>query len=112
MKLIILFLFIAFISLSGCNTSTSSSTNESKTTDTAALSVAKVEFHVKGMHCTGCENTIKASVNELQGIDSITASFKENTAIVTYDSTKTNAIAIVSAIEDAGYKVDTFMRRR
>lgn len=111
MKTFILFSFVFFVALSSCKTSTSTDpVLSSQSADSAAL-LAKTEFQVKGMHCSGCENTIKTSVNELQGIAKVEASFKDNKALVSYDSTKTNDIAILKAIEDAGYKVDTFMRK-
>jgi copper ion binding protein len=111
MKIFILFSFVFFIALSGCKTSTSSEPISSNQLADTAILLAKTEFQVKGMHCTGCENTIKSSVTELQGIAQVEASFKDNKALVSYDSTKTNDIAILKAIEDAGYKVDTFMRK-
>lgn len=112
MKLIIPFLFVVFISLSGCKTSPNEvSGNNLSAADTALMPLAKAEFKVNGMHCTGCENTIKTNVKDIQGVTSVDASFKKNHAVVTFDSTQTNEMAILSAIEDAGYKVDTFMRR-
>ena len=112
MKFIVPLVFIFFISLSGCKTSTGNSTSDTATTaDTASLSLIKAEFKVNGMHCTGCENTIKTSIGELEGIKLVEASFKDSNAVVSFDTLKTNEIAIVQAIEDAGYKVDTFMRK-
>jgi copper ion binding protein len=112
MKFIIPLFFIFFISLSGCKTaSNNSGTDTATTADTASLSFIKAEFKVNGMHCTGCENTIKTNIGELDGIKLVEASFKDSNAVVSFDSAKTNEIAIVHAIEDAGYKVDTFMRK-
>ncbi len=112
MKLIILFVFALFISLSGCKNNTNSTSSEnSNYADTSTLALVKAEFKVNGMHCTGCENTIKTNVKEIKGVKTVEATFKDNKAIVSFDSAQTNEIAIMSAIEDAGYKVDTFMRR-
>ena len=110
MKLLIPVIFVFFISLSGCKTS-SGEVQDTPTEDTVVLALTRAEFKVNGMHCTGCENTIKGNIKELKGVKTVDASFKENKAIVSFDSTKTNEIAILAAIEDAGYKVDTFMRK-
>ena len=112
MKLLIPFLFIVFISFPGCKTSPGDTSGEfSNTPDTTILPLAKAEFKINGMHCTGCENTIKNNVKEIKGVTLVEASFEDNRAVVSFDSTKTNETAIMLAIEDAGYKVDTFMRK-
>lgn len=112
MKLFATIIIVVLISIPGCKNTSADKTGESgQTTDTTALSNATAEFQVKGMHCTGCENTIKTNIKELNGVTTVDASFKENKAIVAFDSTQTNESAIVAAIEDAGYKVDTFKRQ-
>lgn len=113
MKLLVPILFVVIISWWGCKTSTGEATANLSSTviDSPSLPLAKAEFKIKGMHCTGCENTIKVSVKELKGVSLVEASFKDNRAVVSFDSTKTNEKAIVAAIQDAGYKVDTFMRK-
>lgn len=110
-KLIVPLIFIIFISLSGCKTSSGSPENDLTTDTSTLLQTVTAEFSVNGMHCTGCENTIKTNVKELKGVKTIDASFKENKAVVIFDSLQTNEIAIMAAIEDAGYKVDTFLRK-
>lgn len=110
MKYIVPLVFVFFISLSGCKTSGTKAEDFASAADTS-LTLVKAEFKVNGMHCTGCENTIKTNVREINGVNSVEASFKDSNAVVLFDSTRTNVIAILSAIEDAGYKVDTFMRK-
>jgi copper ion binding protein len=113
MKLFVpLFLLLLFISLAGCKNTQGNSTEDGKTpSDTTSIASTKAEFKVNGMHCTGCENTIKTNIKELDGVSSVEASFKDNIAVVSFDSTKTSPELIVSAIEEAGYKVDTFLRK-
>lgn len=111
MKLLIPILSLFFILLSGCKTSSGDAPKDASTEDTVVLALAKAEFKVNGMHCTGCENTIKGNIKEINGVKTVDASFKENKAVVSFDSTKTNEKAILAAIEEAGYKVDTFMRK-
>lgn len=113
MKLILsLFLLMLFVTLPGCKNQSGNSTEDDKnSSDTTALALTKAEFKVKGMHCTGCENTIKTNVKEIEGVLSVEASFKENIAVVSFDSTRTTPELIASAIQEAGYKVDTFIRK-
>jgi copper chaperone len=64
-----------------------------------------VEIKTKGMFCSHCENTVKTSVTKLDGVKEVIADAKTNTAIVTFDESKTNVKAIEEAIVDAGYEV-------
>lgn len=112
MKFIVPLVFIFFVSLAGCKTSSGNPDSDSATAiDTSTVGLIQAEFKVNGMHCTGCENTVKTNIKELDGIKKVEASFKDSNTIVLFDSNKTNEIAILSAIEEAGYKVDTFMRK-
>ncbi|NJK98628.1 MAG: heavy-metal-associated domain-containing protein [Bacteroidales bacterium] len=111
MKLFYTLLVVTTLLISGCNSTTQKSADSADTSDTTVLSNAIVDFQVKGMHCEGCENTIKTTVKELKGVSVVEASFKDNKATVTFDSLKVNSADIVAAINEAGYKVDTFMRR-
>lgn len=79
--------------------------NAGNKTAVQATAIKTIEVSVKGMSCTGCENTIKESVSKIAGVTECTASFKENKAIVKFDSTKTNFTALSAAITDAGYEV-------
>ena len=66
-----------------------------------------VENHlrVEGMHCDDCEASIAKGVNELAGIDSISANHEDSTAFVRFDSNKTNLAEITKAIEERGFQV-------
>lgn len=60
---------------------------------------------VNGMHCDDCEASIAKGVNELAGIDSISANHEDSTAYVRFDSNKTNLDDINKAIEGRGFEV-------
>ncbi|MFK5982273.1 MAG: mercuric transport protein MerTP [Flavobacteriaceae bacterium] len=64
-----------------------------------------VNFDVKGMTCTSCEEHVKHAVNELEGIVNVEASFESAKAEVKYDETKTSKEDIEKAINATGYKV-------
>ena len=67
--------------------------------------VKKAEFDISGMTCTGCEEHVKHSVNELPGIVEVEASYEEGKAIVQFDKTKVDLSKIKDAIDGTGYKV-------
>jgi len=65
----------------------------------------KFEFSVTGMTCPGCENTIKKQLVELDGVDSIYASFENKKVIVWVDTSLADKNDMVKAIEKKGYHV-------
>jgi mercuric ion binding protein len=96
-------LFIAVIAafFAGC---AGKSTTENASPATATTVANKtVVLAVEGMTCTGCENTVQESVTKIAGVTEIKASHLDSTAVVTFDSTKTNLAAIGDAINEAGY---------
>lgn len=95
-------LFIAFISivLSACSPKQHTADKEK----TPAVMV-EMTIKVEGMTCTECEQSIAKGVNELAGIDSISANHLDSTAFIRFDSTKTNLKEISAAIAKRGYEV-------
>ena len=70
-----------------------------------AANIETVDFNIKGMTCTGCEIHIEIEVNTLDGIISVKADYEKATAVIKYDKTKVNEVAIEKAILKAGYKI-------
>ena len=64
-----------------------------------------VKLHVTGMTCGGCENAIRLTLRQLQGVSSIAASHKDEGVEVSFDSEKVTRDRIARAIEDLGYQV-------
>jgi len=67
--------------------------------------IQTVEFSIKGMTCTGCEEHVKHEVNKLLGILKSTASYENGNAIVEFDNSKTSITEIETAINGTGYSV-------
>lgn len=67
--------------------------------------VVSVDLSVKGMTCTGCENTIKDGVSDIPGVLDVSASFQEGRTTVKFDTTLTNHRQISEAISKRGYEV-------
>jgi mercuric ion binding protein len=70
----------------------------------AAFAVEKtITLAVKNMYCAACPHTVKASLQAVPGVKAVTVSFKDKTAVVTYDDTRTDVKALTAATTDAGY---------
>ena len=109
-KFIIPLFFLAM--LVSCN-SASQETNEPATTTQPEASIPQenllnIRFDVRGMTCTGCENTIKKGVAELPGVVDVSASHTDSTAIVAFDKTRTSIEDITAVINDKGYRVEGY----
>ncbi len=74
-------------------------------TPAAAAEWVEVVLNVEGMTCTGCENAIKAGVENLEGIASVESSFEEGWTKVKYDASLTSVEEIEGKITDTGYTV-------
>lgn len=62
-------------------------------------------FAVRGMHCGGCEATLRKVVGFVEGVAETQADFKTGKVVVTYDPATATAEDIGRAIEDAGYEL-------
>jgi len=62
-----------------------------------------ITLAVKNMYCAACPHTVKASLQAVPGVKAVTVSYKDKTAIVTYDDARTDVKALTAATTDAGY---------
>lgn len=62
-----------------------------------------VTLVVKNMYCAACPHTVKASLQAVQGVSKVTVSYKDKTAVVTFDDAKTDVEALTTATTHAGY---------
>jgi len=65
--------------------------------------MAEITLKIEGMSCQHCVMAVKKAIDGIDGVNSSTVVV--GSATVTYDSAKTNADAISSAVRNAGYKV-------
>lgn len=63
------------------------------------------DIRVNGMSSIKCENTIKESVGNLDGVKGVHVSLCEHKVSVAYDEAKVSLDQIKSEIKDQGYKV-------
>jgi periplasmic mercuric ion binding protein len=70
----------------------------------AALAAEKtITLAVKNMYCADCPFIVKKSLEGVPGVAKATVSYKDKTAIVTYDDSITDLEALTTATTNAGY---------
>jgi mercuric ion binding protein len=70
----------------------------------AALAAEKtITLAVKNMYCADCPFVVKKSLEGVPGVAKATVSYKDKTAIVTYDDSIADVKALTSATTNAGY---------
>lgn len=79
-----------------CNTQK----GERKMTESVSLSVI-------GMKCGGCEANVTGKLKAIDGVLSVSASSKNKEVDVEFDAGKTSLEAIIDAIIEAGFTVET-----
>jgi mercuric ion binding protein len=62
-----------------------------------------VTLAVKNMYCATCPHMVKASLEAVPGVATVTVSYKNKTAVVTYDDGKADVKALTTATTNAGY---------
>jgi mercuric ion binding protein len=62
-----------------------------------------ITLSVKNMDCAACPSIVKASLQAVPGVAGVAVSYKDRTAIITYDDTKADVNQLTSATTKAGY---------
>lgn len=110
MKRIAFILLIALFAV-GCSGNSQEQKAEEPAKSIAPENIQVVEFDVEGMTCTGCEKTIEAGVNSLDGISEVQADHKAAKTTVKFDKTRVNPEDISSMIREKGYEVAGFKQK-
>jgi copper ion binding protein len=71
----------------------------------AEANLETVEYHIKGMTCSGCEAHIENEVNKLDGIKEVNANYEKGSTHVNYDKNKVTLSEIETAIGKTGYEI-------
>jgi copper chaperone CopZ len=116
MKSVFFFLsaiFVITMTLPSCGGKGKTAEEAAEQTASAEAVAEDVHLHyiqvaVEGMTCEGCENTVKAAVEKVEGVYSATATHAEAYAIAAYDAGTPDTAAIREAITTSGYKVTGF----
>lgn len=67
--------------------------------------IESASLTVSGMKCGGCENNVTTKLLSLAGVKRASASSKDKSVQVEFDSDQTNIKAISKAITEVGYTV-------
>lgn len=80
---------------------------ENKSNSAFAMSnnLKEITVDVKGMTCSGCEQHIEHAVGQLEGVNSVKASYDSGTATVHLTSSMVTDESIIDAINETGYEV-------
>lgn len=69
--------------------------------------VQMINMSIKGMTCGGCESSVRATLEKIEGVVKVCAvSFKDNMAVVVIDPTKAKTEALTTAVTNKGYAVE------
>ena len=98
----IIFLFV-ITALLACNSEGKKAELKDVTTET--VKVVENTVNISGMHCDNCVASVEKGINSLTGIESVAVSFYDSNAIVKFDASKTDLVAIKKAIEKRGYTI-------
>jgi copper chaperone len=66
-----------------------------------------IQLVVTGMTCGGCEQAVTRALQQLPGVDAVSASHRDNRVQVTYDAARVDPAALRERIHAAGYEVET-----
>ena len=72
-------------------------------TSAAVAGERTVTLAVKNMYCAACPHTVKASLEAVPGVTRAVVSYKDKTAVVTYDEGRVEVRALTAATGNAGY---------
>lgn len=62
-----------------------------------------VKLSVPGMTCAACPLTVKAALNNVDGVTQVDVNYQAREAVVTFDDTQTSVEALTQATTNAGY---------
>jgi copper chaperone CopZ len=63
----------------------------------------KKVFSITDMHCSNCAMRIESLEDELEGVRSISVSYRKGQMVVEYDETRLGDEAVIAAVKKQGY---------
>lgn len=76
---------------------------ESTTAQNVAVAEQTVTFAIEKMTCAACPITVRAAMQGVDGVTSVSVDFDAKTATVVFDAAQTSTAQIGAASGDAGY---------
>jgi mercuric ion binding protein len=72
-------------------------------TSAAVAAERTITLAVKNMYCAACPSIVKGSLEAFPGVTKVVVSYKDKTAIVTYEDGRVDLPALTTATTNAGY---------
>jgi mercuric ion binding protein len=69
----------------------------------ASAAEKTITLAVNNMYCADCPLVVRKSLEAVPGVVKAVVSYKDKTAVVTYDDGQTNVTALTTATTNAGY---------
>lgn len=66
-------------------------------------STIETTLDVTGMSCGSCIRHVSTALRSLDGVTNVDVRLNEGKVIVSHDPTKTSAVALIAALDKAGY---------
>ena len=104
-KVILSIAVIAVMGLTSCNSQTKKENETTKTEMAKSMAMTDVSFGVRG-NCGMCKKTIEKAANGVEGVASANWNVDKKKIDVSFDSKKTNTMAIHKAIAASGYDTE------
>ena len=104
-KVILSVAVIAALGLTSCKNETKKETETTTTEMSKDMAMTDLSFGVRG-NCGMCKNTIEKAANGVEGVGSANWDVDKKKIDVSFDDTKTDAMAIHKAIAASGYDTE------
>lgn len=104
-KVILSVAVIAAIGLTSCISQTKKASEITTTEVSKDIAMTEMSFGVRG-NCGMCKKTIETAANGVEGVSSATWNVDKKYIDVSFDDTKTDAMAIHKAIAASGYDTE------
>lgn len=86
---------------------------ETKLTESKNISLESTyKINISRMTCTGCEEHVKLEIGKLPGISRIKVSYEQESAVVSFDESKTSTEEIKTAVARTGYKIESVSKSK
>ena len=105
MKKVILSVAVIALGLISCKNQTKKETETTTTEVSKDIAMTDLSFGVRG-NCGMCKNTIEKAANNVEGVASANWDVDKKKIDVSFDSSKTDAMAIHSSIAASGYDTE------
>ncbi len=104
-KVILSIAVIAAVGLTSCKKEAKQVTETTTTEVSKELAMTDISFGVRG-NCGMCKTTIEKATNSVEGVSSATWDVDKKKIDVSFDDSKTDAMAIHNAIAASGYDTE------